>query len=53
MVSGFSILFYAGLTLGRLLSGVLVEKFGAWNIIWSSSAIILLAIILMRRFNLC
>ena len=46
-VARFSILFYAGLTLGRLLSGVLVEKFGAWKIIFSSSAIILLAIIAM------
>ena len=40
-----SILFYAGLTLGRLLSGVIVEKFGAWKLIWSSSVIILLAIV--------
>ncbi len=40
-----SILFYAGLTLGRLFSGILVERFGAWKLIWSSSAIILLAIV--------
>lgn len=40
-----SILFYAGLTLGRLLSGILVETFGAWKMIWSSSFIILIAII--------
>ena len=40
-----SILFYAGLTLGRLFSGILVERFGAWKLIWSSSTIILVAII--------
>ena len=40
-----SILFYVGLTLGRLFSGILVEKFGAWKLIWSSNVIILIAII--------
>ena len=42
-----SILFYAGLTLGRLLSGILVERFGAWKLIWSSSLIILVSIVVM------
>ena len=45
MAARIAILFYAGLTVGRFVSGVIVKKLGAWKLLKLASILLLVAVV--------